>query len=273
MKTWFITGVSRGLGRAIAEAALATGDRVIGTVRGDTPSIAAGEPQLHLLKADLFDPESTTAAVHKGFELAGKVDVIVNNAGFGVFGSVEGSTDDELAKLFDINVFAPIRVVRTALPYLRAQGSGHIINITSIAGRAPSVGATLYSASKHAIEGFSTSLALEVSPLGIKVTAVAPGQFRTDFLTKGDIHSSRKEDSAYSESVGKAMSTLVAGISRQPGDPVRAARVIVEIANADEPPVHLLLGSDALKRTRIKVQSVLNEIETWERATLSTDFE
>ncbi|WP_411036921.1 SDR family NAD(P)-dependent oxidoreductase [Shinella sp. BYT-45] len=273
MKTWFITGVSRGLGLAIAKAALAEGDRVIGTVRGEPPPLTGDGGQLHIVKADMSDPLSIATVVRDAFELAGKIDVIVNNAGYGLLGAVEGSTDEELTNLFAVDVFAPVRIVRAALPYLRSQRSGHIINITSIAGRAPSVGAALYSAAKHALEGFSASLAPEVAPLGIKVTAVAPGQFRTDFLAAGSIRMSRGESAAYGESVGKTISALEEVNRHQLGDPDRAARVILDVARADDPPVHLLLGSDALKRSRSKIDAVLEEMAAWERWTVSTDFE
>ncbi|MER8817525.1 SDR family NAD(P)-dependent oxidoreductase [Mesorhizobium sp. M0965] len=272
MRTWLVTGVTRGLGLSIARAAIEAGDRVIGTVRTSAPSSIADHQNVHILKADMADPEAIEAVVHEAFELAEKIDVIVNNAGFGLLGAVEESTDEELVTLFAVDFFAPVRIVRAALPYLRQQGSGHIVNMSSVAGRAPSLGASLYSAAKHAIEGFSASLALEVAPFGIKVTAVAPGQFRTDFLETGRIRLSRNEDSTYSESVGQAMSTLAAVHHHQLGDPELAAQAILNLTRAENPPLHLLLGSDALARVRHKLDAVLREMEAWEQYTLSTDF-
>ena len=181
-RAWFITGVSRGLGHALAEAVLAEGDTVIGTVRRRPPALAASRGRLHLLEADLSDPLRTQAVVEEAFGWAGRIDVVVNNAGYGLLGSVEATVEEEMRQLFEVDVFAPILIVRTALPHLRAQGSGHIVNVTSIAGRAPGPGIALYAEAKHALEGFSASLAQEVAPLGLRVTAVAPGQFRTDFL-------------------------------------------------------------------------------------------
>lgn len=273
MRTWFITGVSRGLGLALAKAATAEGDRVIGTVRQETPSWAADDGQVRLLRGDLSDPDQIASIAREAFDLAGKIDVVVNNAGYGLLGSVEDSTDEELVSLFAVNVFAPVRIVRAALPYLRAQGSGHIVNITSVAGRAPSIGAALYSATKHAMEGFSASLAEEVAPLGIKVTAVAPGQLRTDFLADGSIRRSRTADPSYKESVGRVVSTLDRVNHNQLGDPDRAARAILAAVQTDKPPRHLLLGSDALRRARDKNENLTREIELWKSWTLSTDYE
>ncbi len=183
MKTWFITGISRGLGLAIAKAALARGDTVVGTVREARPALEAPAGKLHVLTLDMADGAAVTAAVKQAFTLAGRIDVIVNNAGYGLLGALESSSEAEVARLFAVDVFAPINVIRASLPYLRKQGSGHIINVTSIAGRAPNAGSAAYAGAKSALEAISQSLFQEVSPLGIKVTALAPGAFRTDFLS------------------------------------------------------------------------------------------
>jgi NAD(P)-dependent dehydrogenase (short-subunit alcohol dehydrogenase family) len=180
---------------------------------------------------------------------AGRIDVIVNNAGYGLLGATEKATDAELNHIFAVDVFAPFRIVRTALPYLRAQGSGHIVNITSVAGRAPAPGYSLYAAVKYALEGFSVSIAQELAPFGIKVTAIAPGAFRTDFLSP---HSIRKSgaDAAYAANIGKITAAFDANDGRQIGDPDRGAQAILAAVNAATPPLHLLLGSDALRRAR-----------------------
>lgn len=272
MKNWFITGISRGLGLSIAKAALAEGDRVIGTVRDNAPQLLSDDGRLRVLKADMSDPERIESVVHEAFQGLGRIDVIVNNAGYGLLGAVETSTDEELRHLFEVDVFAPIRIVRTALPYLRAQRAGHIVNITSIAGRAPGIGTTLYAAAKHALEGFSASLSQEVAPFGIRVTAVAPGQFRTDFLSDTSARKSRNEDSSYAETIGTAMATLAKANHNQLGNPDLAARVILEAVNSQTPPLHLLLGSDALRRARGKLEAVLQEMADWEERTTSTDF-
>jgi NAD(P)-dependent dehydrogenase (short-subunit alcohol dehydrogenase family) len=271
VKSWFITGISRGLGLALAQAVLADGDTVIGTVRGAAPPLTADAGRLRLLHADMADEAAAMSAVHEAFQAHGPIDIVVNNAGYGLLGAVETSTDEELRHLFEVDVFAPIRVVRTALPYLRAQGSGHIVNITSIAGRAPGPGIALYAAAKHALEGFSASLAQELAPLGIRVTAVAPGQFRTDFLDQRSVRMSRPADPVYDASVGASLVTLDKINHHQLGDPARAARAIIEAVRSDKPPLHLLLGSDALRRARERSAAQAREMEAWEALSKGTD--
>jgi NAD(P)-dependent dehydrogenase (short-subunit alcohol dehydrogenase family) len=269
MKTWFITGISRGLGLALAKAALAQGDRVIGTVRSGTPDLKSD--QLSVITVDVADGAAAEGAVKQAFAQAGKIDVIVNNAGYGLLGATEKATDAELNHIFAVDVFAPFRIIRTALPYLREQGSGHIVNITSVAGRAPAAGYSLYAAVKYALEGISVSLSQELAPFGIKVTAVAPGAFRTDFLSA---HSIRKSDadSAYAGNIGKITAAFDANDGKQIGDPTRGAQAIIAAVNAATPPLHLLLGSDALRRAREKLDAVIEEIDRWEDVTRSTDF-
>jgi NAD(P)-dependent dehydrogenase (short-subunit alcohol dehydrogenase family) len=259
LKTWFITGVSRGLGLALARAALARGDMVIGTVRGPAPDLEADCGRLHILQLDISDGEAVSRVVAQAFALAGgRVDVIVNIAGFGLPGAFEDATDAEAEQLFATDVLGPARVIRAALRRLRAQGSGHIINVTSITGYAPGPASCLHSAAKFALEGLSASLSEELAPLGLKVTAVAPGALRSDF------HSIR---------LGKAGSgAYAAKAGNQLGDPDRAAAAILEIAGAEHPPRHLLLGSDALRGAKKRLAAVQCEIEQWAPLTLSTDF-
>jgi len=272
MRTWFITGISRGLGCAIAKAALKEGDTVIGTVRDTSPDPASGPGNLHVVKLDVTDGEAVNRAVAQAFASAGAIDVIVNNAGYGLLGALEKATDSEARRLFEVDVFAPFRIIRAALPHLRAQGSGHIINITSIAGRAPGPGSALYSAAKYALEGLSASLAQEVRPFGVRVTAVAPGAFRTDFLSSHSIRKSEGEDAAYAASVGRMMSGFGAMAGKQIGDPDRAAQAILDLVRSKQPPIHLLLGTDALRRAREKVDAVIEEMDRWEDVTRGTDF-
>ena len=274
MTAWFITGISRGLGKALAEASLRRGDTVIGTVRTGDPGIDPGGGTLHLLRLDIAEAGAAEAAVEEAFRLAGgRLDVVVNNAGYGLLGAIEAATDAEVERLFAIDVFGPFRVIRAALPHLRAQGGGHIINVTSIAGRAPSVGAGLYGAAKFALEGLSQSLAQEAAPLGIRVTAVAPGAFRTDFLSPHSVrHSDRAAGSAvYGASVGQRIEAFDAMAGRQIGDPARAAEAILAIVDSEDPPLHLLLGSDALARARRQIEAMQAEMERWSALTLSTD--
>jgi NAD(P)-dependent dehydrogenase (short-subunit alcohol dehydrogenase family) len=273
MKTWFITGISRGLGRALAAAATARGDTVVGTVRGAAPDIAGGPGALHVLTLDMTDAAAVPRIVGEAFELAGgHLDVVVNNAGYGLLGAIEDATDEEAEQLFATDVFGPFRVIRAALPKLRAQGRGHIVNVTSIAGRAPMAGSGLYAAAKFALEGLSAALQQEVAPLGLTVTAVAPGAFRTDFLSQSSIRASPTGSDAYADTAGRGRAALAAMAGRQLGDPARAADAILNIVDAEDPPLHLLLGSDALRRTQAKLDAVKAEIERWRPLTLSTDF-
>lgn len=272
MATWLITGISRGLGLALTKAVLAEGDTVIGTVREGTPEIGTDAARLHILHADLSDRATAERLVREAFEIASPIDVIVNNAGYGLLGALETATDEEMERLFAVDVFAPARIIRATLPYLRRQGFGHIMNITSIAGRAPTTGSALYSAAKYALEGLSAALALEVAPLGIKVTAVAPGAFRTDFLSDHSIRWSGREDGAYSETIGRSSAAFASAHGRQAGDPARAAQAIIAAVRMSEPPRHLLLGSDALRRAREKLDAVIKEMDAWDEVTRGTDF-
>lgn len=272
MKTWFITGISRGFGKALAEAALVRGDVVIGTVREGVPDVEASSGRLHVLPLEVTDNEAVKAAVARAFDLGGTVDVIVNNAGFGLLGAVEEASADEIKRVFDVNFFGPLNVIKAALPRLRAQGSGHIVNITSIAGRAPGAGSGIYAAAKHALEGLSSSLIQEVGPLGIKVTTIAPGAFRTDFLSDHSIRKSQALEGVYGDSVDKARLAFGRMAGNQAGDPARAAAAIIEVVEAERPPLHLLLGSDALGRARGKLEAVIDEIGRWEKVTQNTDY-
>jgi NAD(P)-dependent dehydrogenase (short-subunit alcohol dehydrogenase family) len=268
-KTWFITGISRGLGKALAQAAIQNGDTVIGTVRSGAPDIAPGPGALHVLKLEVSEPAAIEAAVADAFAVTGRVDVLVNNAGYGLLGALDHATDAEMLHLFEVDVFGPIRLIRAALPRLRAQGSGHIVNITSIAGRAPRAGSPLYAAAKYALEGLSHALADELAGFNIKVTAVAPGAFRTDFL---DPHSIRRSTGATAGNTAAALAALDAMSGKQAGDPDRAAAAIIQLVASPNPPVHLLLGTDALTRFRASQKLQDTEISEWEAITRGTDF-
>jgi len=270
MKTWFITGISRGLGLALAQAALARGDTVIGTVRGAAPELERGTGTLHVLQLDMTDPAAIAPTVEQAFALTGRIDVIVNNAGYGLLGAIEQASDADVARLFEVDLFGPFRLIRAALPRLRAQGAGHIVNVTSIAGRAPGAGSGLYASAKYALEGLSAALAQEIAPLGIHVTAVAPGAFRTDFLSNRSIRKSGA-DASYA-AVGRSSAAFDAMAGKQLGDPARAAAAILELTDSPNPPIHLLLGSDALRRAREKLDAVIEEVDRWEPVTLGTDF-
>jgi len=264
MKTWFVTGISRGLGLALARAIVARGDALVGTVRGNAPELRGN---VKLLDLDTGDAARIPAVVEQAFAHLGRIDVLVNNAGYGLLGALENASDAELERLFAVDLLGPIRIMRAALPRLRAQRAGHIINITSIAGRAPGGASAAYAGAKGALEMISAGLAQELAPFGIHVTAVAPGAFRTDFLAPTSI---QKSTLAHYDATAVAAFDAMNG--KQLGDPARAARAILELADAPTPPLHVLLGSDALQRARDKLRAVIAELDAYEALTRSTDF-
>jgi NAD(P)-dependent dehydrogenase (short-subunit alcohol dehydrogenase family) len=267
MKTWFITGISRGLGKALAESALARGDKVIGTTR-DGRSDIEGAIALPL---EMSHAEAIAKTMEAAFVQAGAIDVIVNNAGYGLLGAVEDADEAEIARLFAVDLFGPLRVIRAALPHLRRQKGGHIVNITSIAGRAPGAGSAFYAAAKFGLEGFSQSLAQEVAPLGIKVTSVAPGAFRTDFLSAHSIRRSAPAAEGYGDTAGRMLDAFARMDGRQLGDPAKAAQAILKLADAEKPPLQLLLGSDAWRRNQARLEASAAEMAEWRSVTLGTD--
>lgn len=271
-KIWFVTGVSRGFGRSLAEILLARGETVIGTTRSGSVAIAGASERLHLLPLEVTDGAAVRAAVGAAFALHGRVDVIVNNAGYGLLGAVEEATDAEIAHLFDVNFHGPRRVIQAALPRLRAQRSGHIVNITSIAGVAPGAGSGFYAAAKMAVEGMSQSLALELAPLGIRVTLVEPGAFRTDFLSDHSIRLTGGGIADYEGTAGAARRRLAAMAGQQPGDPARAAAAIIAAVESASPPLHLVLGPDAVRRTRAMLGAFAADLEAWKDLSLGTDL-
>lgn len=272
-KIWFITGISRGFGKEIAGAVLARGDVVIGTTRDGRADLEAGAGELHVLPLEVTDAARVREAVARAHALHGRLDVVVNNAGYGLLGAVEEATAEEIERVFGVNFFGALHVVQAALPLLRARKSGHVVNITSIAGLAPNAGSGFYAAAKFALEGLSQSLAQEVAPLGIRVTLVEPGAFRTDFLSDHSIRVSPRRIADYEATSGRAVAYLGALAGKQPGDPVRGARAIVDAVTSPEPPLHLVLGSDALRRTRAKLQQMSDELSRWEKVTVGTDYD
>lgn len=269
---WFITGISRGLGRELARAVLAQGDVVIGTTRDGKADLEPAGAELHVLPLEVTDRSQAKEIVTRAHELYGRLDVIVNNAGYGLLGAVEEASEAEARQVFEVNFWGTLNVIAAALPLLRAQRGGHIINLSSIAGLAPMAGSGLYAAAKSAVEGLSQSLAQEVGPLGIKVTVVEPGAFRTDFLSERSIRTSAARIEDYAPTAGAVVAYLEKIAGKQPGDPARGARAILEAARAEAPPMHLVLGTDALRRTREKQQKLAADLERWEGVARSTDF-
>lgn len=274
MTNWLITGVSGGFGRAIANAALARGDRVVGTTRRaeDRAFEALAPDRAHAISLDLRDEAAVRAAVARAEELTGGIDRLVNNAGYGLVGAVEEITLDEARDLFEINLFGAIRMIQATLPAMRARRSGHIVNITSVSGLAPWAGTAIYGASKYAMECIGQTLAQEVAPLGIKVTNVAPGGFRTGFASQGLVVA--KRDIADYDGVAHiARRSLADGAGREKGDPARAAAAILTALDSPDPPLHLLLGEDALHYARDQLAFVESQIAKWESLSLSTAYE
>ncbi|MDT7624252.1 MAG: hypothetical protein QOF99_5153 [Pseudonocardiales bacterium] len=275
MSIWFITGASRGFGRELAASALAHGDQVVATARDPRAVVEAlpeGGDSLLALRLDVTDQEQAAAAVEAGVERFGRIDVLVNNAGYGLFGGVEEISDAEARVLFDTNVFGLLNVTRAALPMLRSQGAGRIVNIGSSAGFAAGAGRGLYGASKFAVEAITEALRGELAPLGIHVTVVEPGSFRTEFLTADSKRWADLDLPAYAGTVGKLRTAVEASNGHQPGDPAKAVAAIRRLATAAEPPLRLHLGSDCVTLVENKLASVAEELDRWRDLALSTDF-
>lgn len=271
-KIWFITGISRGFGRALADALLTRGDIVIGTTRSGSAEVTRGKGRLEVLALDVTDAQSVKKTVAAAFQLHGRIDVIINNAGYGLLSSVEEATEDEIEHVFAVNFHGTRRVIQAALPRLRAQRSGHIVNITSMAAVAPNAGSGYYSAAKMAVEGMSQALAREVAPLGIRVTLVEPGPFRTDFLSEHSIRLSASNLQDYAETAGAARARLAAMDGKQAGDPARAAAAIIQAVDSPKPPLHLILGADGYQRTRQMLDAFAAELEAWKATTVGADY-
>lgn len=274
-KTWFITGASKGLGLTLAKQLLQAGHRVAATSR-NTQALAGAigteyGDNLLPLKVDLANEDSVSAAIQKAYQKFGRIDVAVNNAGYGIGGTIEELSDRETRDSFDINVFGTINVIRYVLPILRKQSSGHIINISSIAGIAPSAGWSVYGAAKHAVIGLTEVLADDVRELGIKVTLVAPGAFRTNFNNPDSLVLAENRIEAYSH-IHNLNDRFAASSGSQKGDPQQAAKVMMEITEMQQPPLYLLLGSDAYLRALTKLDLLKSDYQQWEILTKSTDF-
>ncbi|MFD3548252.1 oxidoreductase [Streptomyces sp. NPDC058655] len=274
MSVWFVTGASRGLGAEITREAQERGHSVIATAR-DAEAVRMAYPGktdgLLAISADVTEPEQLTAAVEAGLAEFGRIDVVVNNAGYGLVGAIEETSDRSARALFDVNVFGVLNTLRATLPTLRAQRSGHVLNIGSVGGFATAPAAGLYGASKFALEGISEALHGELAPLGVRVTIVEPGGFRTDFLNRSasmQVEPASIED--YVVGAGPVREALANYDGRQPGDPVKAAKAIVDITEVTDPPLRLQLGADAIERVEAKLDRVRRELDEWRHVALST---
>jgi NAD(P)-dependent dehydrogenase (short-subunit alcohol dehydrogenase family) len=272
-KTLLITGVSTGFGRALSEAALAKGYRVVGTVRSEAAKTAFEALRPGRAFARLLDVTNTAAIAPMVAEIertVGPIDALVNNAGYGFEGLIEESTLDEVRHQFDVNVFGAVAMIQAVLPLMRKRRAGRILNITSMGGYITFPGIGVYNGSKFALEGISEALAKEVKDLGIHVTAVAPGGFRTDWAGRSLVRKERSiaDYDAMFEPVRKRRQDMH---GKQVGDPKKAADAMLALIEAENPPMHLLLGSDALKLVREKLDFLKSEFDAWEKLTLSTD--
>jgi NAD(P)-dependent dehydrogenase (short-subunit alcohol dehydrogenase family) len=273
VKNLLITGVSSGFGRALAEEALAAGHRVIGTVRSEQArnafeALAPGQSVGRVL--DVTDFEAIDGVVAEIEATVGPIDVLVNNAGYGHEGVMEESPLDEMRRQFDVNVFGAVAMMKAAIPAMRKRRRGHILNITSMGGHITMPGITYYCGSKFALEGISEALGKEVRALGIFVTAVAPGSFRTDWAGRSMVRTPRSipDYDPLFDPIRKAREEKS---GKQLGDPVKAARAMLSVIGSDNPPAHLLLGSDALGLVREKLSAIGGEIDAWETVSRSTD--
>jgi NAD(P)-dependent dehydrogenase (short-subunit alcohol dehydrogenase family) len=274
MRTWFITGASRGFGSLIAERALRAGDAVIATARNpqDITDRLGEQPNLLAVRLDVTREEEAHQAVAEGIKRFGRIDVLINNAGFGVLGAVEETSVSETERLFATNVFGLLNVTRAVLPHMRAQRSGRVINISSIGGYQAYMGWGVYGSTKFAVEGITEALHQELAPLGIQATVVEPGFFRTDFLDEQSLIKTRLELADYDETVGKMRAFAEAANHAQPGDPQKFAEAMLALVNAPNPPQRLALGSDTVARIEAKNRLVAQELAEWNELALSTDF-
>jgi len=271
-RIWFITGSSRGLGRSLTEAVLAKGDKVATTARNAEQLKRFTEEypgQVLPLQLDVTNKDQINKAVEAAIAQFGRIDVLVNNAGFGITGAAEAYTDEQVRDQLETNLYAPIAITRAVLPYMRRQGSGHILQISSVGGRAGSAGITIYQAAKFGLGGFSEGLSKEVAPLGIKVTCVEPGGFRTDWA--GGSMTYAKTIEGYESTVDVRADFFKSGGFVPMGDPDKAAKVMIDIVDHPEPPLHLILGSEAIAIVKSSEAGKLAELEKWEAISNSTD--
>lgn len=272
-KVWLVTGSSRGLGRAIAETVLAAGDKLVATAR-HTESlhdlVERFKDRVCTFPLDVADAQAASAAIEHAVSTFGRLDVLVNNAGYGTIGALEDFSLEEIRTQIETNLFGAIYTTKAAIPVMRGQRFGHIIQVSSVGGRIGALGRTPYSAAKWGVEGFSEALAKEVASLGIKVTIVEPGGFRTDFAATSKFQQAIRTE--YESTIGAAARFQQDYDGKQPGDPVRAAQVVLALASMEEPPLRLPLGSDAVKSIEESDLEKLEALRRWRDLSVSTDF-
>ncbi|MEU4348210.1 oxidoreductase [Streptomyces sp. NPDC023838] len=273
MKVWFITGASRGFGLEIARQAVERGDSVVATARDPRAvekELADGGDRLLALPLDVTDEGQAEGAVTAAMDRFGRIDVLVNNAGRGLLGAVEEVSDDEARSLFDTNVFGLMSVTRAVLPVMRERRSGRVLNISSVGGFTVGAGWGVYGATKFAVEGLSEAMRAELAPLGIAVTVVEPGVFRTDFLDGSSLHRTERTIDDYAATVGGTRAWAKQNNHTQPGDPVKAAAAVIAVADSPEPPTRIQLGADCVARVEAKLELMADELAQWRELSLST---
>jgi NAD(P)-dependent dehydrogenase (short-subunit alcohol dehydrogenase family) len=275
-KTWFITGASKGFGFEITKAALEAGDKVMATVRNNPAPLYASlgnHPNLFVVEMDVTRETDVKEAVEKGIEHFGKLDIILNNAGYGIVGAIEEVSDAEARKQYDTNVFGVLNVLRATLPSLRKQRSGHIINVSSLFAFDPLTGWALYGSTKNAVEGISHGLAKELEPFGIKVTVIEPGLFRTGFTGKSSYVVAQNAINDYeSTMVGYMRKGTDAYHGSQPGDPSKLAAVVIKLGHTENPPLHLPIGTDSINNYKIYIEKMAKDVNEWMKESLSTEY-
>jgi NAD(P)-dependent dehydrogenase (short-subunit alcohol dehydrogenase family) len=272
-KVWLITGSTRGLGRALAEAVLAAGHKLVATGRDPgrlKDLVVRYGDQVRAIALDVTDEQAATGAVAEAIEAFGRLDVVANNAGYGDVCPIEDMSMTEFRAQIETNLFGVVHVTKAALPFMREQGSGHILQFSSVGGRMGPIGRAAYAAAKWGVEGFSEVLSKEVGPLGVKVTIIEPGGFRTDFA--GLSTSIREGRPEYDATVGKIARFQRDFNGKQPGDPARAAAAVLRITGIDNPPLRLILGSDAFQAIEQNDLAKLNFDRQWKELSISTDF-
>ncbi|GAA1318869.1 oxidoreductase [Pseudonocardia xinjiangensis] len=276
MSVWFVTGASKGFGAHIVREALARGHQAVATARNpQTVHDAFPDAGDALLVAplDVTDQEQARSAAEAAVERFGRIDVLVNNAGRGLLGAVEEAGDEEVRAVFDTNVFGLLAVTRAVLPIMRRQRSGRVFNLSSVGGIAVGQGWGIYGGTKYAVEGISEAMRRELAPLGVQVTIVEPGTFRTDFLDGSSLHIARTVIDDYADTAGQVRESTDSRNHQQVGDPAKAATVIVDVAEAPEQPVRLQLGADCVERVEARLDAIRTELDTWREVALSTAFE
>lgn len=275
MRVWFITGASRGFGALIAKEAFEAGDAVVAAARNPQTVIdrLGSHPNLLPVALDVTDEAQAQAAATEAVKRFGKIDILINNAGYGLLGAVEEATAAEIEKIYATNVFGLLKVTRAVLPHMRRARAGHVINISSIGGYISLPGWGVYCSTKFAVEALTESLSAELQPLGIKATVVEPGFFRTDFLDESSLAVSPSAIADYAETPAGAMRAFAGDHNHaQPGDPIRFAKAMLSLANAANPPLRMPFGSDTVAAIEAKNASVAEELAPWRTLAVSTDF-